>query len=184
MYINNFRLRNWKNFKEAESSLEQRVFLIGPNASGKSNYLDALHVAVPLLEDLTVQMDQQGTPHLMGRYEHWRAQGTFQYETQFSNGTLRLFGLLWTMFEGTGPLLLEEPELSLHAEVVRHLAEMFERIQKAKKTRRQTFINTHSDEMLRNKSIGAEEVLWLYPSLHGTIIKKRILKTENCWQVV
>src|SRR3990172_7004447 len=40
MYISRIELRNWKNFKEAEATLGNRVFLIGPNASGKSNLLD------------------------------------------------------------------------------------------------------------------------------------------------
>ncbi len=42
MYISHIKLRNWKNFKDAEAALGLRVFLIGPNASGKSNLLDAL----------------------------------------------------------------------------------------------------------------------------------------------
>ena len=35
------RLRNWKNFSAADVSIRDRVFLVGPNASGKSNFLDA-----------------------------------------------------------------------------------------------------------------------------------------------
>lgn len=34
-------LRNWKNFAECSIKLASRVFLVGPNASGKSNFLDA-----------------------------------------------------------------------------------------------------------------------------------------------
>ena len=41
MYISRIKLRNWKNFKNVETTLGMRVFLIGPNASGKSNLLDA-----------------------------------------------------------------------------------------------------------------------------------------------
>lgn len=41
MYVRHIRLRNWKNFKEAEADLSLRTFVIGPNASGKSNLLDA-----------------------------------------------------------------------------------------------------------------------------------------------
>ncbi len=33
-------LRNWKNFTGVELYLTQRVFVVGPNASGKSNFLD------------------------------------------------------------------------------------------------------------------------------------------------
>ena len=61
---------------------------------------------------------------------HWRPQGAWQTEDQFSDGTLRLLGLLWAILEGGGPLLLEEPELSLHPEVVRFLPQMFARMQR------------------------------------------------------
>ena len=35
------RLENWRNFTRVDVPLQQRMFLIGPNASGKSNLLDA-----------------------------------------------------------------------------------------------------------------------------------------------
>jgi predicted ATPase len=90
----------------------------------------ALRVAVPQLLELELSKDERGTPHLRGKYEHWRAQGVWQTEDRFSDGTLRLIGLLWATLDGTGPLLLEEPELSLHPEVVRYLPAMFARIQR------------------------------------------------------
>ncbi|MEA3239123.1 MAG: AAA family ATPase, partial [Candidatus Bipolaricaulota bacterium] len=34
-------LENWKNFSHIDVDLQRRVFLVGPNASGKSNLLDA-----------------------------------------------------------------------------------------------------------------------------------------------
>lgn len=34
------RLQNWKNFRSVDVPLEPRMFLVGPNASGKSNLLD------------------------------------------------------------------------------------------------------------------------------------------------
>jgi len=34
-------LKNWKNFAQVEVSIPDRLFLVGPNASGKSNLLDA-----------------------------------------------------------------------------------------------------------------------------------------------
>jgi len=34
-------LENWRNFDSADVELAQRVFVVGPNASGKSNFLDA-----------------------------------------------------------------------------------------------------------------------------------------------
>jgi hypothetical protein len=41
MIISHVKLKNWKNFKEIGVDLEDRVFVVGPNASGKSNFLDA-----------------------------------------------------------------------------------------------------------------------------------------------
>lgn len=40
MYISKVILKNWKNFKEVDVPIRDRVFVIGPNASGKSNFLD------------------------------------------------------------------------------------------------------------------------------------------------
>lgn len=42
MRFTRLRLTNWRNFKSAEVSLAARAFFVGPNASGKSNLLDAL----------------------------------------------------------------------------------------------------------------------------------------------
>ena len=33
--------KNWKNFTNVKVDIQNRVFLVGPNASGKSNLLDA-----------------------------------------------------------------------------------------------------------------------------------------------
>ncbi|MFZ4441217.1 MAG: AAA family ATPase [Syntrophales bacterium] len=41
MIVSNIILKNWRNFRNAEAELGRRMFLIGPNASGKSNFLDA-----------------------------------------------------------------------------------------------------------------------------------------------
>lgn len=130
---------------------------------------DALHVAVPQLAELEMSRDERGTPHLRGRYEHWRPQGAWQTEERFSDGTLRLLGLLWSVLDGTGPLLLEEPELSLHPEVVRHIPGMLARIQR--KTGRQIILSTHSSDLLQDEGIGLDEVLLLLPSAEGTEVK-------------
>jgi predicted ATPase len=130
---------------------------------------DALKVAVPQLSELDLQRDSRGVPHLQGRYEHWRPQGAWQTEDQFSDGTLRLLGLLWATLEGGGPLLLEEPELSLHPEVVRFLPQMFARVQR--RSGRQMIVSTHSAELLQDEGIGLDEVLLLTPSPEGTLVK-------------
>jgi predicted ATPase len=130
---------------------------------------DALRVAVPQLRELELWRDDRGTPHVRGRYEHWRPHGAWQAEDQFSDGTLRLMGLLWAILDGTGPLLLEEPELSLHPEVVRALPQMFARVQR--RAGRQIMTSTHSGDVLQDEGIGLDEVVLLEPTSEGTSVR-------------
>jgi len=130
---------------------------------------NALRVAVPQLAEIELSRDARGTPHLRGKYVHWRPQGAWQAEDQFSDGTLRLMGLLWSALDGSGPLLLEEPELSLHPEVVRFIPQMFARIQR--RLNRQILVSTHSSDLLRDDGIGLDEVLLLQPGENGTIVR-------------
>jgi predicted ATPase len=133
---------------------------------------EALAIAVPQLKDLSLERDERGVPHLIGAYEHWRPRAAKQNEEQFSDGTLRLLGLLWSLQEGEGPLLLEEPELSLHSGVVRRLPSLIHRIQRARnRPVRQVVISTHSVELLTDEGIGGEEILMLIPSSEGTQVK-------------
>lgn len=126
----------------------------------------ALAVAVPQLEELELHPDVRGVPHLRGKYRHWRQHGAWQSEEHFSDGTLRLFGLLWAVTDGTGPLLLEEPELSLHPEVVRYIPQMFAQVQR--RTRRQILVSSHSVEILGDEGVGLDEVVILSPRSEGT----------------
>ncbi len=130
---------------------------------------DALKVAVPQLADLELERDERGTPHLRGKYEHWRPKGAWQSEADFSDGTLRLMGLLWAALEGGGPLLLEEPELSLHPDVVRFIPQLLARVQR--KTGRQIIVSTHSPDMIRDEGIGLDELLLLIPGGEGTAVR-------------
>jgi predicted ATPase len=121
------------------------------------------------LESLELTRDEsRGTPHLRSKYQHWRPQGAWQNEDQFSDGTLRLLGLLWASLDGNGPLLLEEPELSLHPEVIRYIPQMFARIQR--RSGRQIIVTTHSTDLLR-EGVGLNEVILLEPSSEGTSAK-------------
>ncbi|MHB9008280.1 MAG: AAA family ATPase, partial [Limisphaerales bacterium] len=40
MHFTRVRLKNWRNFVSVDLKLGERLFLAGPNASGKSNLLD------------------------------------------------------------------------------------------------------------------------------------------------
>jgi predicted ATPase len=64
---------------------------------------------------------------------------------------------------------LEEPELSLHPDVVRFVPQMFARIQR--RLGRQVLISTHSSDLLRDEGIGLDEVLLLEPGEEGTSVR-------------
>lgn len=129
---------------------------------------NALRSAVPQLEHLNDTKDEMGVPHLEAVYKHWRPNAGKQREDQFSDGTLRLIGLLWSLLETDSLLLLEEPELSLNAGIVRKLPPLMHRMQRHKK--RQIILSTHSADLLEDEGIGGEEILLLTPSAEGTNI--------------
>jgi len=129
----------------------------------------ALRVAVPQLTNLTETKDETGIPHLEAIYEHWRPKGAKQREDQFSDGTLRLLGLLWSLLESDSLLLLEEPELSLNSGIVSRLPALMYRLQRQKK--RQIILSTHSADLLTDKGIAGEEVLLLTPSPESTKVE-------------
>ena len=133
------------------------------------NINKALKIAIPQFDSLTLQQDAGGRWHLEARFSHWRQSAARQYERSFSDGTLRLIGLLWSLAEGGGPLLLEEPELALHDALVRHLPRFMARMHT--KSGRQVLITTHSAALLADVGIGLDEVHVLAPDSQGTEIK-------------
>ena len=129
----------------------------------------ALKIAVPQLEQLRFERDENtGRPHLAALHSHWRPKAGWQREDQFSDGTLRLIGLLWALLDGDSLLLLEEPELSLNASIVRRMAPLIFQLQRLR--RRQVIISTHSMDLLSDPGIDGREILLLEPSAEGTAI--------------
>ena len=130
---------------------------------------EALRAAVPQFEKLELERDLTGDWHLYADYKHWRPKAARQNETTFSDGTLRLLGLLWSLAEQGGPLLLEEPELSLHDALVSRLAGFMARMNR--KTGRQVLVTTHSVALLRDPGIALREIHLLDPREEGTIVR-------------
>jgi len=145
----------------------------------------ALQFAVPELEHLTDTRDERGMPHLEAHYRHWRPNGGLQREDQFSDGTLRLIGLLWSLLDGDSLLLLEEPELSLHSAIVAKLPSLIWRMQRQR--HRQVILSSHSHELLTDKGIRSTETALLEPrgsegtevGLASNIEKIRLLLEEG-----
>ncbi|ROZ64425.1 AAA family ATPase [Ramlibacter sp. WS9] len=129
---------------------------------------EVLKKAVPQLEELQFERDpSNGKPHLKAKYAHWRVNGAWQREEQFSDGTLRLIGLFWVLQEDPGLLLLEEPELSLNAKIVSFLAPFIYKLQ----GKGQVLVTTHSHDLLADEGISLDEVVLLEPSTDATKIR-------------
>lgn len=155
----NFLLHIWNTPKNTRDSRLNKI-------------MHTLRIAVPQFTDLQIIPDDAGgAPHLEAHYTHWRGQDAKQREDQFSDGTLRLIALLWAVMDGKAPLLLEEPELSLHRGIVRRIPTFFHNVLKSKKEKnRQLILSTHSADLLSDESIGPDETLLLEPTNEGTKI--------------
>lgn len=125
-----------------------------------------LKKAVPSFEKLRLEVDSRGRPHLTVGFKHWRPNAVKQRESQMSDGTLRLIGMLWALQEAAGPLLLEEPEWSLHTGILEKLAPFIAKMQR-EGGGRQVFITTHSEKVLADPGIAPEEVLLIVPADNG-----------------
>jgi len=134
----------------------------------------ALKKVVPQYNEMKIVSkgeSEDGIPHLIMRHKHWRPKAGWQDERQLSDGTLRLLGIFWALLlEGNGPCLLEEPELSLHPEVVRILPSLIGELQVKDKTSRQVIMSTYSLDMLRDEGVKPDEVLVLRTEREGTKI--------------
>jgi predicted ATPase len=132
----------------------------------------ALTVAIPHFAELGLERDDAGHPHLKALYEHHRPKAGWQREEQFSDGTLRLIGLLWSLLEGDSLLLLEEPELSLNQSIIEQIPLMIRNLlADRKKKQRQIITSTHSEALLSNRGIDARGVLILESSHEGTKVR-------------
>lgn len=139
----------------------------------------ALQIAVPYLKELKFEKDEiKGTPHLKALYDHWRPKAGWQREDQFSDGTLRLIALLWSLLDSKGLLLLEEPELSLNPAIVKNLAAIFYKIARSRKNVSQLLITSHSNELLSDSGISSNEIVIVVPYNEGSKIKNVTELTE------
>ncbi len=144
------------------------------NRTSKLNIINKiLKLAVPQFSNLEYKQDEKGRPHLQVKYEHFRPQGAYQQEDQFSDGTLRLLGIIWAILDGPGVLLLEEPELYLHSEIIKQLPMFIANAQKSKLVKnRQVIISSHSYDLIDTDTIDLDEIVILEPGKEGTIIEK------------
>ena len=114
---------------------------------------------------------RRAVPHLEATYEHWRPNAGKQREDQFSDGTLRLIGLFWALLDGEAPLLLEEPELSLHsANHFETTRRFFFRSAKGKESARYLSALTAQTCCRKGASVGKRSLV-LRPDKEGTVVE-------------
>lgn len=131
---------------------------------------NALKAAVPNFTSLELRSDHAGQPHLVAGYRNWRSTPSEQNESEFSDGTLRLIGLLWAIVSAPssgGTFLLEEPELSLNTAIVRKLPSLLARAQRS--SAMQVLLSTHAPELLDDEGIHPTEILVLRVTDDGTV---------------
>lgn len=142
----------------------------------------ALMLAVPQFKELRFMQDKLGHPHLEALYAHHRPNAGWQSEEHFSDGTLRLLGLLWTLLDGNSLLLLEEPEISLNDAIVKEIPLILQRLQRDRKYKRQIILSTHSEALLSNPGIDGRGVVLLETGPQGstgrTLVKEETLALE------
>ena len=138
-----------------------------------------LRIAIPQIADLSFSHDKAGNPHLQAGYSHWRPRPARLDEREFSDGTLRLIGMLWLLQEAASSsriVLLEEPELSLHTSIVRQLPTILYKMTRSCGS--QVILSTHSSEMLQDPGLGIDEVVILQPGKEGTIVTSVAKKVD------
>ena len=144
----------------------------------------AIEHIVPQLKEISFERDKAtGQPHLKARFANWRSNDSWMRESQFSDGTLRLIGLFWSMLENESLLLLEEPEISLNRDIVLRLPGLVYRLSRPVRRRRgsrrpavqrQVILTTHSSDLLCDRGIDGSEVLYITPDNEGSTIKSMV----------
>ena len=146
-----------------------------------SKIATALSHIVPQLKEIVFERDATtGRPHLKARFDNWRANDVWQREDQFSDGTLRLIGLFWSLLERGGLLLLEEPEISLNRDIILRLPGLIYKLSRPARRRRggarhserrQVILTTHSSDLLCDGGIEGSQVLYITHGKDGSTVQ-------------
>lgn len=138
--------------------------------------LKELRAFAPPIRQLELHFDECGRPHVRALFEHWRPRGAWQSEQELSDGVLRLIAILWEALSGSGPLLVEEPENSLHEQLVRCVPQMLHRL--ACREGRQVVVAAHSASLVDGPGVSLSEVLLLCPGREETLLRPALAVGE------
>lgn len=157
----------WQDLHEQIAGCRQRV-----RDSRLHKIAFVLSRAIPQIEALRIVRDvSTGRSHLEARLAHKRRRDFWMREDQLSHGTFRLIAIMWMLLDGATMLLLNEPESSLHRDVVAQLPHIIDRCQHQGKRHQQVIVSTHSETLLANKAIDPNGLAVLVPTCDGTCIR-------------
>jgi len=112
MRFTRLRLQNWKNFTAVDVKLQPRTFLVGPNAAGKSNFLDALRFLRDIAQSKGggLQTAAEDLRPGMGQIRslHARQKSHVAVEVDIANGADTWHYLLELDLDKRGPLVKRE----------------------------------------------------------------------------
>ena len=138
----------------------------------------ALRKLAPHLKDVRFERDRStGAPRLKARFDNWRDGDAWQTEDQFSDGTLRIIGLLWSLMEYDSLLMMEEPEISFDSHLIMKLQMVISRFSHAyfstqsglpRTEDRQVIVTTHNADILNDIGVYGGEVFYITPTEKGS----------------
>lgn len=156
---------------QTSASALQQTILATPKRSREARLrrvLETVRGVWPRLERLSLEQEEQGRAlQLIAKIDRGRAATRYPVEL-LSPGQIHLLSLLWNVSEGTGPLLLEDPERGLHPEVVGHLLSLLSMISSPP---RQLLLCTHAERILDDNHVTPSEILLLHSSPDGTFVE-------------
>jgi len=131
--------------------------------------LEGIEKVFPQFRKFEAFRDASGRPHLRARLAQWRPPGAWQNEDVLPDGVLRLIAVFWAALETGGPLLLEEPETSLHSQAVRLVPQALNRL--VRRSRRQLIMTTHSLDLMCGPGVETGEIILLSSTEEGTLAR-------------
>src|SRR5262249_14316313 len=113
MQFSRIQLENWRNFSHVDVALQTRAFLVGANASGKSNFLDVFRFLRDLVtpgggfqEAVNRRGGGSSLRNLAARYP--RTNVVIEVELQENEETLWRYRIVFNQDNNSRPILREE----------------------------------------------------------------------------
>lgn len=158
---------------EALDNLPTRLAVLKANPLVKRQILDHLGDIAPGFTDLEVVPEG-------GRMQLYLTEGHHNFPAhRLSDGTLRYLALLTILLDPTPPpvLVIEEPELGLHFDMMRELAKLL--VEASERT--QLIVTTHSDVMVDALQDDPSRIVVCEKRAEGTTLRRLDPQALKVW---